>query len=99
MVHANQRTIGAEANRHFAITVPDAPPIVQILGTEDWWRGWRDMGPSTRRAVGRWESAFLELSTRLEERLGTIIERVALPGNGQADVTWSVDSPPSGQAR
>ena len=34
VVHANQRTIPAEANRRFAVWVPDAPPIVQILSFE-----------------------------------------------------------------
>ena len=34
VVHANQRTIGAEANRRFAVWVPDAPPIVQTLSFE-----------------------------------------------------------------
>ena len=82
IVHANHAAIAAEARDCFAIDVSDEPPIVQILAPKDWWRGWYDMIPSTRKAAGRWESNFVELSRRLEARLGIVIDCTSLQGTG-----------------
>ena len=93
VVHANYRAIAAEARGCFAINVPDEPPILKILAPEDWWRGWRDMVRSTRRAAGQWEPKFLELSAQLGARLGIVIECVFLQGIELADVTWDAHGP------
>ena len=93
VVHANNRVIAAEAKARFDIDVHDQPPILQILAPEDWWRGWRDMKPSTRRAAGQWEPMFIRLAGRLEARLGIAIECVSLRGIKLADVTWDAHGP------
>jgi len=86
VVHANHRTIAAEAREHYAIHLSEAPPIVQILAPDDWWRGWCDMGRSIRKAAGEWEPSFLGLSAALEARLGIVIECASLlQGVGLAD--------------
>ena len=94
VVHANHPAISAEAKEWFAINVPDEPPIVQILAPEDWWCGWCDMTPSTRRDAGPWEPAFLKLSTLLEARLGVLIECLSLQGASLADVSWDAHDGP-----
>ena len=99
VVHANHRAIAAEAMDCFVINVPDEPPIVQVLAPEDWWRGWCDMNPRTRRVAGQWESKFLELSAQLEARLGIVIECVSLEGTSLADVTWDAHGPCLEQTR
>ena len=89
VVHANHRAIAAEAREHYAIHLSEAPPIVQILAPDDWWRGWCDMGRSIRKAAGEWEPSFLGLSAALEARLGIVIECASLlQGVGLADVRW-----------
>ena len=97
IVHANHAAIAAAARDCFALDVSDEPPIVQILAPKDWWRGWYDMIPSTRKAAGRWESNFVELSRRLEARLGIVIDCTSLQGTGLADITWDPHGPRLGQ--
>ena len=97
VVHANHRTIAAEARKCFAISVSEDPPLVQILAPEDWWCGWCDIAGSTRRAAGRWEPKFLELSAELEARLGIVIECMSLQGIGLADVAWDGHGPHHGK--
>ena len=97
VVHANHRAIAAEAREHFAIHVSVEPPIVQILASEDWWRGWCDMACSTRLAAGQWEPKFLELSAQLEARLGIVIECASLQGISLADASWDGRGPRLGQ--
>ena len=93
VVQANSRAVAAEVRDCFGIDVSDRAPIVQILAPEDWWRGWCDMAGSTRRAVGRWESAFLELTIHLEARLGISVECASLGAVGLADVGWDAHGP------
>ena len=93
VVHANRRDIAAEARTRFNIDVSDEPPIVQILGPESWWGGWWDMPASTRKVVGQWESKFLELSYRVEARLGIIIECASLQRAELDDITWDERGP------
>ena len=97
VVHANHRAIAAEARDGFAIDVSEEPPIVQVLAPEDWWRGWRDMGSSTRAAAGQWEPEFLALSAKLKSRLGIVIECASLQGITLADVTWYAHGPSLGK--
>ena len=97
VVDANHRAIAAEAWKCFAISVSEDPPIVQILAPEDWWCGWCDIAGSTRRAAGRWESAFLDLSAELKAWLGIVIECMSLQGIGLADVTWHDHGPHLGE--
>ena len=93
VVHANLRGIAAEAVTRFGINLSDGPPIVQILGAGSWWSGWRDMSASTRRAAGNWEPRFLELSDRLESRLGIVIECALLKGAEPDDIAWDACGP------
>ncbi|MYG26339.1 MAG: hypothetical protein F4213_09990 [Boseongicola sp. SB0677_bin_26] len=93
VVQANLRAIAAEARERCAIDVSEEPPIVQIMAPEDWWRGWCGMVGSTRRAAGAWEPKFLDLSAKLKDRLGVLIECVSLEGISLADVTWDDDGP------
>lgn len=95
VVHANLRGIAAEAGTRLGINLSDGQPIVQILGTGNWWSGWCDMpeGTRTRRAAGRWEPRFLELTARLEARLGIAIECALLKGAEPDDVTWDACGP------
>ncbi|MDE0520722.1 MAG: hypothetical protein OXH79_02065 [Boseongicola sp.] len=98
VVHANRCDIAAEARTCFNIVVADVPPIVQLLGPACWWDGWRDMSASTRRAAGQWESRFLELSARLESRLGIVVECASLEGAELHDVTRDAHGPILGHA-
>ena len=93
VVQANIGAIAAEVRRLFAVNVPDRPPIVQILAPEDWWRGWHDMAPSTRRAAGCWEVPFLDLATCVEARLGIAVECASLGAAGLADIEWDARGP------
>ena len=94
IVRANQGAIAHEARDRFAIDLSDQPPIVQILAPGDWWRDWcDDMPQRTRRVAGAWESAFVELSTRLEERLGITVECASLPDVSLADVKFDAHRP------
>ena len=93
VVQANIGAITAEIRCLFAIDVPDRPPIMQILAPDDWWRGWHDMAPSTRRAAGCWEVPFLELATRVEARLGIAVECASLGAAGLADIEWDARGP------
>ena len=97
VVHANHRAIATEARKCFAISVSEHPPIVQILAPEDWWCGWCDISGSTRRAAGRWESTFLDLSAELKAQLGIVIECMSLQGIGLADVAWDGHGPHLGK--
>ena len=93
IVHANLRAIAEEAGARFNINLSDGPPIVQILGTGSWWSGWCDMSESTREKTGRREPRFLELTARLEDRLGIAIECALLEGTEPDDVTWDACGP------
>ena len=73
--------------------VSDAPPIVLLLASEDWWCGWCDTLRPTRSEPGQWEPKFLELSAQLQVRLGIVIECIALQGIGLVDVTWDAHGP------
>ena len=93
VVHTNLRGIAAEAGTRFGINLSNAPPIVQILGTGSWWNGWCDLPASTRNEVGRLKPGFLELTARLEARLGIAIECALLKGAEPDDVTWDACGP------
>lgn len=56
------------------------------------------MTPRTRKAAGRWEASFVELTAQLEARLGIVIECVLLQGTGLADIIWDADGPRLGRA-
>lgn len=93
IVQANHLTISSEARDCFAIQTTNEPPIVQILAPEDWWNGWHNMVPSTRRSAGQWEREFAQLTDQLEVRLGIAIECTALHGAGLTDLTWDAHGP------
>ena len=94
VVRANLRGIADEARPGDCPC--DEPPIVQILGTGCWWNGWCGMTEGTRRKVGRWRPRFLELSARLEDRIGIAIECALLRGTEPGDVTWDACGPDLG---
>ena len=93
VIRANHLKIRDEASECFGIKTTKEPPIVQILAPEDWWNGWCDMNPSTRKRAGQWEREFAELSDLLESRLGIVVECAALHGAGLGDVTWDAHGP------
>ena len=93
VVLANHPTISAEAADCFGIKTTNEPPIVQILAPGDWWNGWHDMNPSTRKRAGPWEREFVKLSGQLKDQLGIIVECTALQRASLADVTWHVHRP------
>ena len=79
IVEANTSTIGDEATEAFGVrSISDEPPIVQILAPKDWWRRWFLLEDSTRRKAGPWEVRFGELIEDVEDRLGIVVECVAL---------------------
>lgn len=93
VVEANRSDIAAEAKTRFDIDVSDEPPIVQILGPESWWGGWRDMPASTRKVAGQWESKFLELAAEIGARLGIVIECAVLKRAELDDIRWDAHGP------
>ena len=83
IVEANLNVIAAEVesclgDRFKDVTIVEGPPIVQILAPKCWWRGWLDLSVSTRKASGRWEPEFSELTRDIEMRLGVTVECMAL---------------------
>ena len=94
IVEANLNVIAAEVescpgDRFKDVTIVEEPPIVQILAPKSWWRGWLDLGASTRKASGRWEPEFSKLTRDVEKRLGVTVECVAL--DKPADITYGPD--------
>lgn len=79
IVEANGQAIGEEAMGVFGLaSVSEEPPIVQILGPKAWWRRWFLLEGSTRRKAGQWEVAFIELVHDIRDRLGIVVECVAM---------------------
>ena len=87
IVEANLKVIAAEINSLFKdVTIVEESPIVQILAPTSWWNGWLELGASTRKATGRWESEFSKLTRDVEKRLGVAVECMAL--DKVADITY-----------
>ncbi len=70
--------------------ISKSPPIVQVLAPKDWWKGWLNLGGSTRKAAGCWEREFSQLTRDIEMQLGVAVECVAL---SDADVTHCRQKP------
>ena len=91
IVEANCGAIAAEAARRFNVLIVGESPIVQILAPKAWWRGWFELGDSTRKAVGRWEPEFFKLARDVEEKLGLAVECLALDDLDHADIAYGAD--------
>ena len=83
IVEANLNVIAAEVescpvDRFNDVTIVKESPIVQMLAPTSWWRGWLELGDSTRRAAGRWEPEFSKLTCDVEKRLGVTVECMAV---------------------
>ena len=83
IVEANLEVIAKEVesclgDRFKGVTIVEESPIVQILAPKSWWRGWLDLGASTRKAAGHWEPEFSKLTRDVEKRLGVAVECMAL---------------------
>ena len=94
IVEANLEVIAAEVesrlgDRFKDVTIVEESPIVQILAPKSWWRGWLELGASTRKAAGRWEPEFCKLTRDVEKRLGVAVECMAL--DKLADIAYGPD--------
>ena len=79
IVEANSTTIGREAMDVFGVpSISEEPPMLQILAPGDWWRRWFLTVDSTRRKAGPWEVRFGELVEDIRDRLGIVVECVAM---------------------
>ncbi len=91
VVQANQADIVAEAKTKSksGIEIRDIPPVIWIVGTEAWWRGWSTgLAPSTRKALGDWESEFARLCRNINQHIGIEINCVALQGTDRGDIDY-----------
>lgn len=91
VVDANREAIANEARHLFDEEISEGPPIVQILAPKAWWRGWLELAGSTRRAAGGWEREFVRLTQDIEERLGIVVECMALDDVQPADIGYGSD--------
>ena len=94
IVEANLEVIAAEVegrlgDRFKDVIIVEESPIVQILAPKSWWRGWLELGASTRKAAGRWEPEFCKLTRDVEKRLGVAVECMAL--DKLADIAYGPD--------
>lgn len=90
IVEANRSDIAAEAVSRFNVKIVMAPPVVQVLAPKAWWRGWLELGDSTRRAAGYWEPQLSKLARDVEKRLGVAVECVAFD-DVDADIDYGSD--------
>ena len=91
IVDANREAIAEEAECLLGEEISDGPPIVQILAPESWWHGWLELSGSTRKAMGAWEPEFVRLARDIEERLGVVVEFVALDDVQHSDIDYGSD--------
>ena len=64
IVQSNFGSIAREMKQKFEFSIPNEPPIVQVLAPDDWWNGVDGLKGSTRRAAGNWEIAFWKARRR-----------------------------------
>ena len=64
---------------------------MQILAPTAWWRGWFELAGLTRQAAGGWELEFARLARDVEERLGLVVECLALDDVKRADIDYGSD--------
>ncbi len=94
IIEANSRTIGEEAIDVFGVpSISEEPPIVQILGPKDWWRRWFLLEESTRQKAGPWEVRFGELVQDIRDRLGMVVECVAMDNASKAALSGLPSEP------
>ena len=87
IVDANRKDIASEARSCFDAEVCEKVPIVQILAPRAWWLGWQVTG-TTRNKAGIWEPEFAKLAQDVEERLGVVVELVAIEDIKPADISY-----------
>ncbi len=86
IIEANQAEIAQEAKRRFDAEVSEQPPIVKVLAPKAWWLRWLESPDSAPEAAGNWESEFSRLAGDVEERLGIVVECLALDDLKCADI-------------
>ena len=91
IVEANQAVIAHEAQEHYKVRVSTERPIVQVLAPREWWKSWSELGDSTRRAAGAWETEFAQLTRDVGQRIGVAVEYVELDDLDGAAVTFGSD--------
>ena len=91
VVDANRAAIAQEARDLFGVEISEEPPIVQILAPTTWWCGWLELADSTRQHAGRWEQEFATFTRDVEERLGLVVECVALDDVKHAEIDYGSD--------
>ena len=74
IVQSNLNSIAKELEQEFGCSIPNEPPIVQVLAPEDWWQAWMGLESSTPSAAGDWEKALVKLAKDIEERIGIRVE-------------------------
>ena len=95
IVEANSDEIAREAAGDRGVLVDSSRrPIVQILAPKKWWRGWLNLGDSTRKKAGWWEHRFAVLTDDIENRLGIEIECLAMD-DIQMDALYQRPSEPT----
>lgn len=73
IVEANMGAIADEAKARFNVELQCTPPIVQILATEEWWRGWMVCA-----AAGQWQRELSALVDGLRKKTGISVDCLAL---------------------
>ena len=91
IVDANRAEIAEEVECLFGEDISEEPPIVQVLAPKLWWHGWLEISGPTRRAAGHWEREFVRLALDIEERLGIVMEFVALDDVQCDDIDYGSD--------
>ena len=73
IVEANLPAIASEAKRGFDVTLQQVPPVVQLLATAEWWRGWMRCS-----AAGNWQDPMAALIDGIQDELGIRVDCLAL---------------------
>ena len=92
IVQANQDNIIIEAKAKFGIEIRDTPPVIWLMGTEAWWRGWStELASSTRQKLDHWEPEFAHLCRNINQSMDIEINCVALQGIDRDDIDYGPD--------
>lgn len=73
IVEANLAAIADEAKGRFGVELVQTPPIIQILATGDWWRGWMNCA-----AAGNWHGEMVALMEEIQQKIGVSIDCLVL---------------------
>lgn len=73
IVEANLDSIVYEVKGRFDVELQQIPPVIQILGTWDWWSFWLNCPP-----VGEWQREFVALVDGIQKEFGVFIDCLAM---------------------